>query len=132
MSKMVKQRVYLGTDENLSDDWADYWQKEKDMLAELAAWKDVLLQRTYQSNRQRQLIVNNVRFAVVKPKLMRKEAQYLYEKTFEDFVPTYEERIPEIIKVKIDWEKVQERLGDDCPMTKEHYRGTPAYLRGMK
>ena len=116
-------RSYAGIDDNLSEDWAVYWDLEAKKMRELEAMKQLLLQRTFTANRVNNLIVENCKFAVIKPKMIKDDAVLLWERTFDQMAPTIEKLIPEVVKIIINYEQVENDLGLNCPRTKITYRG---------
>ena len=118
------KRVYKGVDSQLSDDWADYWEREAMLLEDLKQEKRVLLHRTFKANRQNDLIVNNVKFSVHKPKMIRDQAVHKYEQVFDRMAPTMLKVIPRSEKLVIDYKQIERDLGLNCPRTPLEYRGT--------
>ena len=120
-------RKYYGVDEQLSDDWAEYWENEAMQLEELAERKKLLLARTNQSDRVMSLLVSNVRFSVHKPKIIKDLAERAYMRRFDRMPPIIETvvpMVPEHTDRKIDYKQIRHELGLNCPLTQIEYKGT--------
>ena len=120
------QRVYKGVDDKLSDDWADYWEREAGFMADLADEKRMLLARTFQANRVHDLVVNNCKFSVHKPKMIRDQAVNKWQTLFDTIAPTKLKITPAVAEKQelvIDYKQIERDLGLDCPRTPITYRG---------
>ena len=120
------QRIYKGVDDKLSNDWADYWEREAGFMADLADEKRMLLARTFQANRVHDLVVNNCKFSVHKPKMIRDQAVNKWQLKYDKMAPTVAKITPpqpEKRELVIDYAQIERDLGLDCPRTPITYRG---------